>query len=162
MDTRWEIDRISTPERIFAKVKTEMAQPVGIVFFGAYCDFRNEVLDTMLKELGEFARYYTTVPDTPTLVRAIQNHSAVAVILNSEKSGLHGLRHELVKVMKNAGAATVVGIYAKATKAPLRRRLPFFLSPQTKFDKQLAAIEKSHPTADGLDYFIVVEEEKER
>lgn len=159
MNKKWEIRRVSTSERIFNKIKEEIAQPVGIVLFGADCDFKNEVLDTMVEELQGFARYYTKAPDTVTLVRAIKDHLAVVVMLSSDESSTHGLRHELVKVMRNAGAETVVGIYAKASKEPIR---PLVSSlERVEFNKQVTAVEQSNPTADGLDYFIVVEEEKE-
>lgn len=159
MNKKWEIRRVSTSERIFNKIKEEIAQPVGIVLFGADCDFKNEVLDTMVEELRGFARYYTKAPDTATLVRAIKDHLAVVVVLNSDESSTHELRHELVKVMRNAGAETVVGIYAKVSKEPIRPLLSSL--EKVESNKQITAIEQSNPTADGLDYFIVVEEEKE-
>ncbi len=40
---KWQINRVSTPERIFDKVQKEMAQPVGVFVFGADCDFKNEI-----------------------------------------------------------------------------------------------------------------------
>ncbi len=159
MDKKWEIRRVSTSERIFNKIKEEMAQPVGIVLFGVDCDFKNEVLDAMVEELRGFARYYTKAPDTATLVRAIKTNLAVVVTLNSDESSMHSLRHELVKTMRNAGAETVVGIYAKVDKEPIR---PLVSSlEKVEFNKRVAAVEQSNPTADGLDYFIVVEEERE-
>lgn len=160
MELKWEIRRVSTPERIFSKIK-EMAQPVGIVLFGVDCDFKNEVLDTMVEELRGFARYYTTAPDTATLVRAIKGHSAVVVALNSDESSTHGLRHELVKVMRNAGAETVVGIYAKAKKKPIPfGKATISAAKDRRVNQQIDAIEQSNPNADGLDYFVVVEEEE--
>lgn len=162
MGKKWEINRVSTPERIFEKVKTEMAQPVGIILFGADCDYKNEVLDTMVEEMRGFARYYSNAPDTPTLVRAIQKYPAVVTTLSFDESSSHELRHELVKLMRNAGAATIVGVYAKAAETPTPfGKLSISLAPQVKINKQIAAIQESNPTADGLDYFIVVEEEKE-
>lgn len=64
----------------------------------------------MVKSLQGFARYYTNVPDTATLVRALSCHMAVAVTMDSDESCTPELRRELVKVMRNAGADTVVGI----------------------------------------------------
>jgi len=159
MDKKWEINRVSTPERIFDKIKTEMAQPVGIVFFGADCDFKNEVLDAMVEELRGFDCYYTEAPDTAALMKAIQVHSAVAVTLNSEESSMHSLRQELVKAMRNAGAKTVVGVYAKSEKIPIRSLTSSL--EDAKFNRQVAAIKRSNPTADGLDYFVVVGKEGE-
>lgn len=164
MDKKWEIRRVSTSEQIFDKIKEEMARPVGIVLFGADCDFKNEVLDTMMETLRGFACSCTEAPDTATLVRTIKDHLAVVVVLNSDESSTHGLRHELVKVMRNAGAETMVGIYAKV-KYP--RKIPTSgLSLEARqrrlaLEKCINTLEQNPPTADGLDYFIVVEEEKE-
>lgn len=158
MNKKWEIREVCTPEQTFEKINTKMAQPVGIVLFGADCDFKNEVLDAMVDGLRGFARYYTKAPDTATLVRAIKDHLAVVVVLNSDESSTHELRHELVKVMRNAGAKTVVGIYAKVDQVPIS---PLISSlEKVEFNKRITAIEQSNPTADGLDYFIVVEEEE--
>lgn len=160
MDKKWEIRKISTPERIFNKIKEEMAQPVGIVIFGADCDLKNEVLDTTMKEFQGFARYYTKAPDAANLARSIKKYPAIVVTLTSDESGIHSLRHELVKVMRNVGAETVVGIYAKCKKpAPLPGR-GFLKSKTADLARQIVAIEQSNPTADGLDYFIVIEGEE--
>lgn len=120
MNARWEVSTVSTSEQIFNKIKEEMAQPVGIVLFGADCDLKDEVLDIIMRELQGFARYYTKAPDTVTLMRSVKKYPAIVIALTSDESGMHDLRHELVKVMRNAGAA------------------------------------------DGLDYFIVVEEEGQK
>ena len=162
MAMEWEIRRVSTPERILRKIKEEMARPVGIVIFGADCEFKNEVLDVMVEELRGLERYYTKAPDTATLARAIKDHSVVVVMLDSSESGMHSLRHELVGVMRNAGAKTVVGVYVKAKKKPIpfgKAMVPAAKDKQV--NHQIDTIEQSNPTADGLDYFIVVEEEKE-
>ena len=154
---KWEINRVSTPERIFEKIKTELAQPVGVVLFGADCDFKNEVKNMMKSELRGLIRCYANAPNTAALVKAFKKHSAVAVVLNTEESSSHELRHELVKVMQNAGAVSVVGIYAKAEKYSPKAlvRIPGAAAK----NRQIAEIEQSNPTVDGLDYLIVVHEE---
>lgn len=159
---KWEINKVSTPERIFDKIKEEMAQPVGIVIFGADCEFKNEVYETMMKELQGLARYYTKRPDIATLTKAVETYSAVVVMLGSDDSSQRELRHTLVNVMRNAGAKTVIGIYAKAKKKPIPfGKAMISVAKDKQVNQQIDAIEQSNPTADGLDYFIVVEEEKE-
>ncbi len=139
MNKKWEIRKVSTSGQIFDKIKEEMAQPVGIVLFGADCDLKNEVMDEMMGTLQGFARYYTKAPDTDTLVRAIKIHSAVIVMLSADESATQRLRHELVKAMRNAGAKTVVGFYAKANKVPIR---PLMSTPEkVECNKQITAIE---------------------
>lgn len=43
MNQKWKTVAVSTPEETFDKIKKELPQPVGIVLFGADCDFKNEV-----------------------------------------------------------------------------------------------------------------------
>ena len=40
MDKKWEIRKVSTPERIFSKISEEMPRPVSILLFGADCEFK--------------------------------------------------------------------------------------------------------------------------
>lgn len=125
MNKKWEVRRVSAPERIFDKIKEEMAQPVGIIIFGADCKLKDEVVNKTISSLPGIATSTNAAP-TPTLVKYIQEHSM---------------------------------IYAKVEKEPIR---PLMSSlEKVEFNKRVFAIEQSNPTADGLDYFIVVEEEKE-
>lgn len=125
MNKKWEVRRVSAPERIFDKTKEEMAQPVGIIIFGADCKLKDEVVNKTISSLPGIATSTNAAP-TPTLVKYIQEHSM---------------------------------IYAKVEKEPIR---PLMSSlEKVEFNKRVFAIEQSNPTADGLDYFIVVEEEKE-
>lgn len=157
---RWEIDgKVSTPESIFGEIKAEMARPVGIVVYGADCELKEKVVGAVIGSLPGLATSNNAAP-TPTLVKYIQNNDMVAIILTPEEAAIHGLRHELVKVMRNAGANSMVGIYAKCRKpAPLPGR--GFLKPKVAgLAKQIAAIERSNPNADGLEHFVVVTEEE--
>lgn len=161
MNKRWEIRKVSTPEHIFDKIKEEVARPVGIIVFGVDCDFKNEVVDAMVEELRGFAHYHSKYPGIDTLIWEFNDRAAVVVVLNSESSMTHRLRHELVQTMRNAGAKTIIGIYAKAT-APQPLPSRGYLKSQLARRKNTAEVlAKDPPTADGLDYFIVVEEEKE-
>ena len=161
MNQKWEIHRVSTSERIFDKINNEMAQPVGVVLFGADCEFKNEVQEDMMNALGGFAYHYTGIPNTATIVRALDER-ALTVTLNSYESAMHNLRHELVEVMRNAGAKTIVGIYAKAEKIsiPMGKAM-VFVCRDKQINEQIDAIEQSNPTTDEFDYFIVAEEKEE-
>ncbi len=161
MNQRWEINRVSTPERILDKIKTEMAQPVGIVIIGADSDFKNEIVEQMMSKLQGFTCCFTKTPDTVAIIKALR-HRAMAVVLDSVESGMHDLRHELVKVMRNAGAKTVVGFYVKAQMPqPLPGR-GFMSRPDLKLlRKTIQQLEANPPTADGLDYFITISAEQE-
>lgn len=156
MDTKWEINRVSTRERIFSKIKTEMPQPVGIMIFGADGELKEQVVRSFTNALQGFATFHSGAPDTATLVAMFEAHRPAVVTLNADESSSHSLRHELVKVMQNAGAASVVGVYAKARPHQIR---PLASSKESvQLNKQIAAIERSQPSADGLDYLVVVNE----
>lgn len=161
MKLKWEIRRVSTLERIFNKIKEEMAQPVGIVLFGADGELKNKTLDAMTERLRGFADYHIDkTPSMDNLIWTLDRYSAVVVVLRSDESSTHGLRHKLVKMMRSAGAKTVVGIYAKASITPIKPTISSLKS--VEHNKQIAAIEQSNPTANELDYFVVVDEEEER
>lgn len=159
MAKRWEIGRVSTPEHIFDKLKRRVAQPVGIIVFGVDCDSKSETVEKAEQAFGDSAHYLFKAPDTATLVRVVGDYPLTVVTLNSEESSMHDLRHELVKLMRNAGVKTVAGLYVKEKRVPIR---PLISSlEKVEFNKQITAIEQSNPTADGLDYFVVVSEEEE-
>lgn len=156
MNKKWEIRRVSTPERIFDKIKEEMAQPVGVVLFGVDGDFKKEVLHLMMDHLRGFAYYFDGAPDTKALVDATRNFQAVAVTLSGAESSTEGLRYELAKVMQAAGVKTVVGIYAKVEKVPIR---PLMSNVEKlEFNKQITAIEAQNADDDWLDYSVTAEE----
>lgn len=159
MKKRWEIRRVSTPERIFKKIQAEMAQPVGIILFGADCNFKQETIDEIVSQLlnqsQRFGCYFNQAPDMGRLKDAFHNFKSVLVVLDSEASASHSSRHDLVEGMRRAGAKTIVGIYVKMPKYSPKAlaRIPTAFNTNNQID----AIERSHPTADGLGYFIVIE-----
>lgn len=159
MIKRWETRTLSTPKQICDRIKKEMAQPVGIVLFGVDCEFKSETGEEILVEFhGELAwDFYAkiTIGRTKEIFEASRNFM---VILNSSESADHSLRHQCVLNLKNFGAKTVIGIYAKAEKVPVRALMS---SPsKAEFNKRVAAIEWSNPTVDGLDELVVVEEKE--
>lgn len=122
MSKKWEIKEVSTPERIFSKIKEEMAQPVGIVLFGADCDFKNEVENEVCRQLQGFARYYnyrSIISDNAKLKRAVEKFSSVVIILDTEQSASDDCRRTLVTKLRESGAQQVIGIFVKADKRPI-------------------------------------------
>lgn len=153
MNKQWKINgQISTPEHIFDTFKKEMAQPIGIMLFGADCDFKNEAIEEVQKGLANAVIPFHGSPITHEMVELLHNSPISLFVLSSMESSDHELRHEAVRVMRRIGAKTIVGIYAKATA--------------TNVDSKLArnTVKELHrypPTADGLDYFIEIEEKRE-
>lgn len=164
MNKKWEIRRVSTPERIFDKIKEEMAQPVGVVLFGADCEFKNEVVGEVAKGLVNSALFRLGGDDLPSSYLKMQIPQRCThpyfFVLGSLASSSHDVRHEWVQVIRSIGAKTVVGIYVKAKKKPIPfGKAMISVVRDKQVNQQIDAIEQSNPTADGLDYFVVIEEE---
>lgn len=160
MSERWQINRVSTPERIFDKIRNEMAQPVGVLIFGADCDFKNEIANELI---ANFAGAKTILDDTPSTKQIVDfihsKQSVMVAIFDAWSSASHDLRHECVKVMQRAGFETVIGVYVRCAKLePLPARGFMRKSRRAEVNQQIEVLEKAPPTPDGLDYLIVVDE----
>ncbi len=161
MQDKWEINRISTPERIIRKIKEGMAQPVGIVLFGVDCDFKNEVLEMLFEGLSCF--YYHRIPRATVLTSSFKGCSnEILVVLNTDESVAKGLRQGLTEAMSDVGAKTVVGIYARARRRSWWRfllRLNFGeVRKRRKFNEMLGLLEKNPPKVGEFDYLVFVDE----
>lgn len=158
MDKKWEINRVSTPERIFKKITEEMAQPVGIVIFGADCVLKDEVYLECFKRIPNFA-ICSSSSRLQAAKRPFSDGQSVVTVMDGKRSGNHACRHQTVTKLREVGAKSVVGIYAKATTitddSSMSKR------ERNQLNKQIAAIEQDCPTADGLDYLVIADLEEE-
>lgn len=147
---KWEIDRVSTPDRIFQKINAEMVHPIGILIFGADCDFKNQVTDEFTANIDHNVfgfSYETSILKCKFLLKSEMN---LIIVLNSDDSCCHLVRHSLVKSLQNFGAKTVVGVFVDPC-GPLH---------ESKAEAARQTLNETPPTADGLDYLIVVKEEE--
>lgn len=162
MSRKWESIQGCTSGKIFDMVERTIAQPLGIMVFGADGESKTEAINTIRRELGPI-KCYDETPDTATLVNALKEHRIIVIVLNTKESAMRDLRRELVKVMRNAGAKGVIGLYVKAAKAPLEGAPTLGgLIGNADLNKQLAIIDQSKPYAtDGLDCLIVYGEGEE-
>lgn len=163
MSKKWEINRVSTPERIFEKINNEMAQPVGIVLFGADCELKDDVFEECREQIhnlatpGRDGSSHSVVFEMTE--RGFFGGRNVLLVMSGESSGDHERRHQMITGLKSKGMKSMVGIYAKASRVPIRPLM--FRLEKVEFNKQIATIEQNSPTTDGLDYLLVVSEEKE-
>ncbi len=159
MDKKWEIRKVSTPERIFSKISEEMPRPVSILLFGADCEFKKEVVKDLQNGLLDM-KVFHGAPSTHELCDLIHDGPISLFLLSSMESYDHELRHEAVKAMRRIGAATVVGIYVRADESqPLPAR-GFIGRPDLQLMKTTVRKLAQHPpTADGLDYLLEVQKE---
>ncbi len=121
MDEKWRIGRVSTPERIFEKIITEMAQPVGIVLIGADCDLKDEVFMACVECIPNLATGYGGKGGNMGLRAAKQPLSAgrsVLTVMYGMSSGYPKERLQVVEALRDLGAKTVVGIYVRTTVSP--------------------------------------------
>lgn len=157
---KWEINRVSTSERIFDKINNEMAQPVGIVIFGADCGLKDEVYMQCVERICNLATGYGGNGNMPLRAagRAFSERKNVLTAMFGGASGDHQQRHQVVTALRDLGAQSVVGIYVKYE--------PIWLGDGKTTDdditnQQAWALLNRPPTSDGLDYLLVVSEEKE-
>jgi len=161
MSKKWEISRVSTSERIFDKIKMEMAQPVSIVLFGADCEFKSSVLRELQDGMHD-VKVFHGAPSTHEMVELIHCSPVSVFVLSSMESSDHQLRHECVKIMRTVGAKTVVGIYAKVKGLPSLSARGFMAKSESELIRDtVRRLKRNPPTADGLDYLLVVSEENE-
>lgn len=164
MNEKWEINRVSTPERIFNKINNEMTQPVCIVLFGVDCDLKDKIHVQCRKQISRLDIGYRSALDV--FSRSIQcwfdMNVNVLVSLTGAMSSDHEQRHRVITTARELGAQSVIGIYAKPQKG-LHARWANDGSGY-KVDelvRQVQTLTANPPTADGLDYFVVVEEKEE-
>ncbi len=161
MNQKWEINRVSTSERIFDKINNEMAQPVGIVLFGADCELKDDVLMNCQREISNLVGYGDVV--SASIICRLGSGQSVMVAMNGDLSSDREQRHRVVTALRDFGAKSVVGIY---TKVDDPRDDKYYRTLETRAKRReveqcIEMLRQSPPTADGLDYLLVVSKEKE-
>lgn len=157
MDKKWEINRVSTPERIFDKINNEMAQPVGIILFGADCELKDDVLMECQRRVLNLAPGYGDVVSASIFCQLDAGRN-IMIVMDGNMSGDHKQRHRIVTALRDHGAKTIVGIFAKYQPIWLGDKRT---AEEDSTNEQAWALINRPPTADGLDYLLVVSEEKE-
>ncbi len=153
MSEKWQINRVSTSERIFDKINTEVDRPFGIIVYGADCDYKFKTVDKFLNNLTDvvFTNYRSMMEDFSQVEKLLGDFRSMVVVMNSEDSKVHHLRHECVQKLTEAGAKAVVGVLVKP-KGSLQKE---------KDEATRQHLEQYPPSADGLRYQIIVDEEEE-
>lgn len=157
MDEKWRIGRVSTPERIFEKISTEMPQPVGIVLIGADCELKDEVFMTCVEQIPNLAVGYGGKGANMSLRAAKQPLSegrSILTVMYGNSSGHQRERGEVVGALRDLGAKTVVGIYAKAEASPDQcKNIADFQAMST----QVQRLNNHQPKDEEFDYLITKE-----
>lgn len=148
----WEIRKASTPENVYTKIEKEGSLPVGIVLFGADCGRKKDIV-------RDFSARIKNLPCCRSANGSemlFRNGFNCLVEMSGNDSGDHNRRHWEVTTLRNAGAKTVIGIYVKMR--PIVRYAESANRMLPKLNEQIARLSKEPPTAEGLDYLIVIDE----
>lgn len=151
----WNITRVSKVEAIFNKFMTRVNQPLGVVVVGIDGVPKERATTEIMRQMGDFARFYAQIPELDTLKDAFADglHAAV-VVLDSKQSADHQARHELVKLLEAAGAKTTVMFFIDAKKIPVASSQ---LTPEAaEYNKQVVSMMKHRPTPEGVDYLVTI------
>jgi len=142
-------------------INNKMAQPVGIVLFGADCELKDEVYRNCVEQVRDLAVGYGG-KGSKTLGSAEQaflEGKNVLTVMRGEPSGDRRLRQRIVMMLRDLGAESVVGIYARAPLKSIRTLLPPI--EDVEANKQITRLMQNPPTAGGLGCPLVICEEKE-
>ncbi len=156
MDEKWRVGRVSTPECIFDKISTRMAQPVGIILIGADCDLKDEVFMTCVERIPNLATGYGGKGNLSLrgAKRPLGEGRSVLTVMYGDSSGHLKERRDVVEALRDLGAKTVVGIYAKTEASPEQcKNIADFQAMNTQVQRL-----KNHPPKDEeFDYLITQE-----
>ena len=157
---RYEISQVCTFEEIIERINDFDSKPVGIVFFGTDCRFKENFLKRLQHRVNNAWNVYMKEDNKESalqhLKRPFMGGHNVIVVLSGDLSGNHEVRHRVVVNLLNSGAKSVIGIHVKGQKDPFRSFVPFL---NEKFNKQSQRLLlDAPPTADGLDSLITVTE----
>ena len=112
MNQRYETSWVSTHECVINKIKNETPQPVGIVFCGVDCEFKNQVVDACLGDLYPIAYgAYDMSTDGKMKFLLSSEGERVAVNLDATESANRETRLTAVQRLFDAGATNVIGIW---------------------------------------------------
>lgn len=154
MEQIWELHRISTPERIVSKIRNELPQPAGVIVYGVDCDFKRNTVQKFILGLDHPIALYG-MPGAAELAELTRQQHSIIMVPNSETAAQASWRHMLISLIRSLGFKTIVGVYAQPGKQRLWQPLPTM--KRIRFNQQLAAIERSKPAMDDLDYFVTVQ-----
>ncbi len=149
----WEIRRVSTPERIFQKITTEIPQPIGILVVGTDSSLKEEISQP-LGALTAAVRLHVSLAPTyhdDTYRTAFANNRNVLTLMTAATSADHSERHRQVKAMYDAGARSVIAVYVEGK---------FAYSHEDSY-RIHRAVTSDPPTAEGVDYLIIIREDED-
>ncbi len=159
MGEKWLETKVSMSEAVLAKI-TELPQPVGIVLFGADCELKEEVYQKCTQCIPKLATGYGGKGNLPTRAakRPLSEGQSVLTVMFGESASDHLLRLSAIQALKDLGAKTVVGIYAKSEIPATSPNGGYYPKREVvKIARQVRALLENPPLAGEFDHSIIVE-----
>lgn len=159
MNTKWEMGgKVSTSERVFHEIRKRMPQPVGIILFGADYELKDEVREECVLQIPDLAVGYGGMNANMGLRSAkypFGDGRSVLTVMHGDYSGDPHHRRETAQAMRDLGAKTVVGIYAK-NNMPTAKVLETYSPEQlVNLADQVRILSENPPAADEFDCLVV-------
>ena len=132
---KWKVEKKSTPEDVFAEINNRISRPVSIVLFGADYYLKVDICKCFLDAIKDLrVENYSPVSSLPAIKKAIGDNMNVMVVLSSDQSENHSIRHKVVTELKSLSVATIIGVYAAGEEMKLQ----------------------NSPSVDGFNYLITI------
>lgn len=142
----------------FIKEINEMPQPVGIILFGADSEFKKDVYRRCTEQLQNVALGRSVKGKMPseTTERALSDKKDILIVMDGDPSGHQTCRVAMATKLKDSGAKSVVGIYAKIHKTPYCKHI----TDWTNLHWQVENFLQHPPTGDEFDRLLVMSEKR--
>lgn len=160
MGEKWIETKLNACEGALAKI-SELPQPVGIVLFGADCNLKETISQKCVECIPNLAAGYGGRGDHAVreAKRPLSEGQSVLTVMPGENSIDQMLRSSTIQALKNAGAKTIVGIYAKCEMPATSPSGGYY--PKTgvvKIARQVRALLEKPPLPGEFNHSILVEE----
>ena len=159
MEASWNVEETRSPEEVFTIIKT-LPKPLCIVTFGADSDHKNLVFDTFHKQFADAICVVDMDIDAIGdqiqcfFERFFEEKQDIIIKLPGRISCEAKKRKEFMKMLRVAGAASLVGVYAKIGAALHTNGT----DSQKASGYQAAHLIATPPTPRGLERLITVKE----
>ena len=152
LNSTWEFRKVCTSSPDIMDRLAKLQEPVGVVIFGPQC---GEMVNIafMIRDALANTRIGPNFESLETDLRLGFN---VIVIMDGESSCSHKCRHEMFTKLKAAGARTLVGVYVKWATTVHEGST----EQREQFARQVKKLRRNPPTADGIDYLLIVTPEE--
>ena len=159
----WESSKMSDLGKVLVRIKDEMPRPMALVIIGSRdcTTFDGVSLRVGLCGICDM-RTHGSMPNEPILRDVFQSvlrkNFNIGLEFSEEQLTNRQAQREVIADLKNLGATSVVGIYAK----PSPKDYELYLSSTVwniRNRRNLRALEENPPNPEDFDHLIIVEDD---